>query len=297
MKIISGSGSPKLAKNISLQLNAPLIDCDIDTFANGEKRIRVENSVKNEEVLLIQSFSKPKVDEKIIETTLIADSLERLGAKEVSLFIPWFGYSFQDKVFIPGEPLSAKVIARIIESTRVKKVYLLDLHNTSIPGFFSIPTYHISAMNEFVKHIGKHFDLSNSIVVSPDFGGIKRARMFANELNLDMASVEKRRDLRTGQVTTTKLDGDVKDKTVFIFDDAILSGQTVVEVAKLIKEKGAKEIHFLATHGVFTGDAIKSLEESMVDSVTITNSIERPEQYPKITVLDISKVLVDNLQG
>ena len=152
-------------------------------------------------------------------------------------------------------------------------------------------------MKEFVNHIEDHFDLSSSIVVSPDFGGIKRARMFANELHLDMASVEKRRDLKTGQVTTTKLDGDVKDKTVFIFDDAILSGQTVVEVAKLIKEKGAKEIHFLATHGVFTGDAIKSLEESMVNSVTITNSIERLEQYPKITVLDISKVLVDNLQG
>ena len=110
MKIISGSGSPKLAKNISLQLSIPLIDCDIDTFDNGEKRIRVENSVKNEEILLIQSFSKP-VDEKIIETTLIADSLERLGAKEVSLFIPWFGYSFQDKVFVPGEPLSVKVLA------------------------------------------------------------------------------------------------------------------------------------------------------------------------------------------
>lgn len=296
MKIISGSASPELAQNISLQLNAPLVECEIDTFANGEKRIKVANEVKNEEVLFIQSFYKP-VDERIIEAALIADSLERLGAKEVSLFIPWFGYSFQDKVFVPGEPLSAKVIAKIIESTCIKKVYLLDLHNISIPGFFSVPTYHISAMDEFVAHIGEHFDLKQAIVVSPDFGGIKRARKFANELHLDMASVEKRRDLKTGQVTTTKLDGDVKNKTVFIFDDAILSGQTVVEVAKLLKEKGAKEIHFLATHGVFTGNALEELENSMVDSVTITNSIERPEQYKKITVIDISKTLVDNLQG
>lgn len=296
MKVIAGSASLKLAQNIALQLNVTLVNCEINNFANGEKKIRVANEVKNEEVLLVQSFYKP-VDERIIETALITDALERLGAKEISLFIPWFGYSFQDKVFLPGEPLSAKVIAKIIESTCIKKVYLLDLHNISIPGFFSVPTYHISAMDEFVKHIEEHFDLSKAIVVSPDFGGIKRARLFANQLHLDMASVEKRRDLKTGQVTTTKLDGEVKDKTVFIFDDAILSGQTVVEVAKLLKENGAKEIHFLATHGVFTGNALTELEDSMVDSVTITNSIERPEQYQKITVIDISKILVDNLQG
>lgn len=296
MKVIAGSASLKLAQNIALQLNVTLVNCEINNFANGEKKIRVANEVKNEEVLLVQSFYQP-VDERIIETALITDALERLGTKEISLFIPWFGYSFQDKVFLPGEPLSAKVIAKIIESTCIKKVYLLDLHNISIPGFFSVPTYHISAMDEFVKHIEKHFDLGKAIVVSPDFGGIKRARLFANQLHLDMASVEKRRDLKTGQVTTTKLDGEVKDKTVFIFDDAILSGQTVVEVAKLLKENGAREIHFLATHGVFTGNALQELENSMVDSVTITNSIERPEQYQKVTVIDVSKILVDNLQG
>ncbi|PJC42800.1 MAG: ribose-phosphate pyrophosphokinase, partial [Candidatus Pacebacteria bacterium CG_4_9_14_0_2_um_filter_36_8] len=128
MKIIAGSSSPKLAENIALQLNAPLVDCDIDTFANGEKRIHISNTVKNQDVLIIQSFSKP-VDDRIIETALIADALERLGAHEINLFIPWFGYSFQDKVFMPGEPLSAKVIAKIIESTCIKKVYLLDLLN------------------------------------------------------------------------------------------------------------------------------------------------------------------------
>ena len=296
MKIISGSSNPQLATNISLQLNIPLVKCDINTFANGEKRILVENAVKNEEVMIVQSFFKP-VDERIIETTLIADALERLGTKEVSLFIPWFGYSFQDKVFLPGEPLSAKVIAKVIESTCIKKIYLLDLHNISIPGFFSVPTYHISAMDKFVKHIKEHFDLAEALVVSPDFGGLKRARLFANELHLDLASVEKKRDLKTGQVSMKKLEGDVTGKTIFIFDDAILSGQTVVEVAKLLKNSGAKEVHFLATHGVFTGDALELLEESMVDTVTVTNSIEREEQHQKITVIDISKVLVENLQG
>lgn len=296
MKIIAGSSNPQLALNIALQLNIPMVECHIDKFANGEKRIQIDNEVKNQDVVLIQSFSDP-VDERIIETVLIADALERLGAHEVSLFIPWFGYSFQDKVFLPGQPLSAKVIAKIIESSCIKKVYLLDLHNVSIPGFFSIPTYHLSAMEEFITHIQEHFDLSSSLVVSPDFGGLKRARLFANALHLELASVEKHRDLVTGQVTMTKLEGNVKGKTILIFDDAILSGQTVVEVAKLLKGQGAKEVHFFATHGVFTGDALKNLEKSSIDTVTVTNSIERAEQFPKITILDISKILVENLQG
>lgn len=294
MKIISGSSNLALAESLALQLNSPLISCEINKFANGEKRITVKGEVKNSEILLIQSFSDP-VDEHIIETMLIADALERLGTKSVSLFIPWFGYSFQDKVFSPGQPLSAKVIAKIIESNSIKKVYFMDLHNTSIPGFFSLPTHHLTAMSLFVEHIKRSFDLKNSIVASPDFGGLKRARQFADNLNLELVGVEKRRDYKTGNVTTTKLDGDVKNKIVLIFDDAILSGQTTIEVAKLLKEKGAKEVHFFATHGVFTGSAVEDLGNSEVDSVIITNSISHPKNFKKITVLDISKSLIEAL--
>lgn len=294
MKIISGSSNLALAENLALQLNSPLISCEINKFANGEKRIEVGGEVKNTEVLLVQSFSDP-VDEHIIETMLIADALERLGTKSVSLFIPWFGYSFQDKVFSPGQPLSAKVIAKIIESNSIKKVYFMDLHNISIPGFFSLPTHHLTAMNLFVEHIKRSFDLKNSIIASPDFGGLKRARQFADNLNLGLVGVEKRRDYKTGNVTTTKLDGDVKNKIVLIFDDAILSGQTTIEVAKLLKEKGAKEVHFFATHGVFTGSAVEDLGNSEVDNVVITNSISHPENFKKITVLDISKSLIEAL--
>src|SRR3990172_9111558 len=211
MKIVAGSSNHDLAIKLAKQLKTELIPCKIDKFANGEKRIQVDRSAKGQEILLVQSFSNP-VDEHIIETLLIADALERLGARSVELFVPWFGYSFQDKVFLPGEPLSAKAIARAVESTGIRKVYLLDLHNTSIPGFFSIPTYHLSAIDVFVHYSQEHFDFNQAIVVSPDFGGLKRAKTFADELGLDLASVEKHRNLKTGEITTSKLDGNVKDR-------------------------------------------------------------------------------------
>lgn len=294
MKVIAGSSNSALAKNIALQLNSPLISCEIDKFANGEKRIKVGEEAKNSDILLVQSFSDP-VDEHIVETMLIADALDRLGAKSVSLFIPWFGYSFQDKVFLPGQPLSAKVIAKVIESNSIKKVYLLDLHNISIPGFFSVPTMHLTAMETFIEHIRRSFDLKNTTVASPDFGGLRRARQFAEKLNLELVSVEKHRDFKTGQVTISKLEGNVRNKIVLIFDDAILSGQTTVEVAKLLKEKDAKEVHFFATHGVFTGNALEDLRKSQIDSVVITNSISHPENFKKITVLDVAKALINSL--
>jgi len=294
MKVVAGSSNSQLAKSIARKLKTSLVPCEIGQFANGEKRIRVGKEARGENILLVQSFSKP-VDEHIVETLLIADALERLGTRSVELFIPWFGYSFQDKVFQEGEPLSAKAIARIVESTAIKKVYLLDLHNTSIPGFFSIATYHLSGVEIFVDYAQKNFDLENAVVVSPDFGGLKRARVFANALGLDLANVEKRRNLKTGEVTATKLDGEVKGKIVLIFDDAILSGSTTVEVSKLLKTNGAKQIHFFATHGVFTGDALQDLRKSKVSSVVVTNSIDQPKKLTKIKVLDIAPILVENL--
>lgn len=294
MKIVSGSSNPTLAQQIAGQLHTSVIPCEISKFANGESRIRVDAEARGEDILLVQSFSVP-VDEHIIETLLIADALERLGARSVQLFVPWFGYSFQDKVFLPGQPLSAKVIARIIESTCIQKVYLLDLHNISIPGFFSIPTYHLTVMDTFVRYVKEHFELSEAVVASPDYGGLKRARSFANELKLELSSVEKHRDLQTGEVTTAKLEGNVREKTVFIFDDAILSGSTTIEVSKILKEHGAKAVHFFATHGVFTGEAPHNLIDSPVDSVIITNSITQESALEKIQILDVSKTLVENL--
>lgn len=294
MKIVSGSSDPQLAANIAKQLQTTVIPCKIAKFANGEKKITVSEEARDEKILLVQSFSQP-VDEHIIETLLIADALERLGVESIELFVPWFGYSFQDKVFSPGQPLSAKVIAETLSNTSISKVYLLDLHNINIPGFFATPTDHLTALPIFTKYIQDNYQLTDALVVSPDFGGVKRAQEFADQLGLDIEVVEKRRDLKTGEIASMKLDGEITGKTIFIFDDAILSGGTTIKVTELLKEKGAKAVHFFATHGVFTNDALDKLGKSAIDSVVITNSITQADKNEKIVILDVAPAVVAKL--
>jgi ribose-phosphate pyrophosphokinase len=293
MKIISGSSNKNLAQNIADQLAVELVDCDISDFKNGEKRVWIKDKMRGDNVSIVQSFSQP-VDSHIIETLLMIDSLERLGAKHVNVIIPWMGYSLQDKVFRPGEPIAAKVIANIISNSYARRVFLMDLHNPSIPAFFSIPTEHLSADDIFAVYLKDKFDLDQSIVVSPDFGGLKRARTFAKSLGLNMANIDKHRNLKTGQVTAVNVHGgDVTDKIALIFDDVIMSGSTVVESAKLLKEKGAKQVHFLSTHGVLCDNAIQKIQQSQIDSVVITNSIDHPGLNSKLQILDTAPVFVE----
>jgi len=295
MKFISGSSNLSLTKSIADKLGLPIIDCQISKFGNKEKRVWIKDKVRGENVTLVQSFSH-NVDEVIIESLLIVDALERAGAKEVNLVVPWMGYSFQDKVFRSGEPIAAKVVANIISNSYVKRVFLLDLHNKSIPGFFSIPTDHVSALDKFVDYVKENFDLENTIAASPDFGGLKRAKIFANELGLQLANVDKRRDLETGKVIASNLYGQVKGKIILIFDDCIMSGRTVVEIAKFLKENEAKEVHFFATHAVFCSGAIEKIDSSQVDSVVVTNSIYHHKINDKIKTIDIGDIFAEALE-
>jgi len=304
MNIISGSSNPYLASSIIEKLNqiagkktSKLIPVEISKFANDEKRVWIKNKelVRSQEVCLIQSFNIP-VDEHIIETLLIVDALERLGARGVTLIIPWLGYSLQDKVFRSGEAIAAKVIADIISNHFVKRVFLLDLHNSSIPGFFSVPTYHLFADDVFIKYLKSELNLDEAIVASPDFGGIKRARIFAKKLGLEMVNIDKSRDLKTGQVTANALHGpSVKDKNIIVLDDVIIAGSTVVESAALLKKEGAKKVYFLASHGVFC-QGLSMIEDSQIDQVVISNSIHQDQQKSKkLKVLDISSIFAEEL--
>ncbi|MFZ5376622.1 MAG: ribose-phosphate diphosphokinase [Patescibacteria group bacterium] len=296
MKLIAGSSNLPLAQKLSEILSLPIANTHIDTFSNGEKRIWIDDNVAGQNVVVIQSFSNP-VDSNIMETLLITDALERMGAKNVNLVIPWLGYSLQDKVFRKGEPIAAKVVSKIISESYVCRVLLLDLHNSSIGGFFSIPAEHLSTLSLFVEYVKKTVDINNSIVVSPDFGGLKRARVFANALGLGLANIDKQRDLSTGQVTANKISGDVQGKNVLIFDDIIVSGSTVVESGRILKENGAKKVLFLATHGLFTGKAIEKINNSQIDKVVISNSIHHPNLNSKIEVIDATPVFAEALKN
>jgi ribose-phosphate pyrophosphokinase len=296
MKILAGSSNPSLAKNLAASLKSEVIPIEISTFANGEKRIWVKGEVQGEDVIMVQSFSHP-TDEHIIELLLMADALERMGANHVSAIIPWLGYSLQDKVFRPGEPIAAKVVANLVSHSYIHRVYLLDLHNTSTPGFFSIPTHHLSAQNLFVEYARQHFDTKNVVVASPDFGGSKRAKSFAEDLNVPLANISKYRDLTSGTITHMGLHGEVEGKEVILLDDVILSGGTAINAAQLIKESGAKSVHFFSTHGVFVEGSLPKLTKSALDSIVISNSIDQQNLPKKIIVLDCSPVFVPTFSG
>lgn len=295
MKIISGTSNLELAKNIADHLQKPLVSVEITKFHNQEKRVWIRDQVKGENVVLVQSFSHP-TDEHIMEFLLLADALQRLGARHINAVIPWLGYSLQDKVFRDGEPIAAKVIADLVSNAGVKRAFLLDLHNTSTPGFFNIPTQHISALEMFAQYIQGHFPHDQVVVASPDFGGLKRARVLANLLDVPLAKIDKHRDLHGGGVTAVDVLGDVKDKIVVVFDDVINTGSTVASCAELLKARGAQGVHFFATHGIFANNGIALIENSMADSVVISNSIPLEQKSTKIEVVDVSGLFADALK-
>ena len=302
MNIISGSSNQQLAQKLTDTLysqnqQTTLIECELNKFANDEKRVWIkdENKVRGQKIALVQSFSTP-VDENLIETLLIIDALERLGAKEVSVIIPWMGYSLQDKVFREGEAIAAKVVADIISNSFASRVFLLDLHNPSIPGFFSIPTYHLSAKNLFLEHLRQQHSLADAVIVSPDFGGLKRARDFANALDLPLLNIDKSRDLKTGTVTAHALHGgEVAGKNAIVFDDVIVSGGTVAKAASLLKKEGAKQVFFIATHGIFCNDGLQIIDQSEVDQVLVSDSIAQNQQSQKLTQLSLAPLFADAL--
>lgn len=296
MKIISGTSNLPLAQKVAGQLNIPVLAVEITKFANGEKRIWIKDEIAGENVVLIQSLSEP-VDENIIETLLIIDALERAGARHVNLIIPWLGYSLQDKVFRDGEPIAARVVADLLSNSHAKRTVLVDLHNSSIPGFFSIPTQHLLALEPFVSYAKDNFDLSQAVAISPDFGGLKRARSFSEALNLELENIDKHRDLNTGKVTPRTVSGDVSGKICLIYDDVINTGGTVVEVAKFLKAKGAMEVHFLVTHGLFANSGLTKMNDASIDSIVITNSINHQDLPEKIKVIDISPTLAKSIKA
>lgn len=294
MKILSGSSNRPFAQAVAEKLGLTLTNVEISTFANGELRVWIKEPVKGENIILVQSFSHP-TDEYIIECLLLIDALERMGARHVNVVIPWMGYSLQDKVFRDGEPIAAKVVANLISKTYVKRAFLLDLHNSSTPGFFEIPTEHLSALNVFAEYAEQNFDLSNFVIASPDFGGLKRARVFAERLDLDLINIDKHRNLHTGKVEAMGVSGEVEGKSVIIFDDLINSGSTVVSAAEILKQEGAKEVHFFATHGPLVPTAYHILEESLIDSVVVTNSINHHGHSGKVKTLDVSGLFANEL--
>ena len=294
MKVIAGNSNNALAQSLAKSLSTECAQIELSTFDNGEKRVHITESLQGEDIVLVQSFSNP-ADAHIIESLLIIDALERMGAGQIIVVVPWMGYSLQDKVFRPGEPMAAKVVADLLSHAYVHRVLLLDLHNPSIPGFFSVPCQHLSADQLFKKYVHERHSQSETVIASPDFGGIKRARSFAQLLDMELVNIDKARDLKSGKVSVEGLHGDVEGKDVLLLDDVILSGSTAAQTAQEIKKQGARSVHFLATHGLFVSGAQVKLENSVLDSIVITNSIHHEELPGRCRVLDCAPLFAQAL--
>lgn len=298
MILFSGSSNQPLSKEISRLLNVHLGDREIDHFADGEIRPWVKESVRDKTVFVIQSFSQP-LSEYIMECILLADAIKRGAPKRMIGVIPYFGYARQDKQHRVGEPVSARVIAKLLEVVPFQEVITIDLHNDAIVGFFRIPVVHLSALPIIADYL-KTTDLTDSVVVSPDVGGVKRARNLAFILNLPLVVMEKGRKLdKTDDSEVYQIIGDVKGKKIILIDDIISTGGTIVNGATSLREQGAQSVTVCASHGVLSGDAINKLNQAPIKKVVVSDSIHHPdlERNEKFQIVSVAPILAQTIKS
>jgi len=295
-KIFSGNSNPSLASEIARQLGKDLSKVEIIRFADSECRVRIEEDVEDQDVFIIQSLSNP-VDENLMEFLLLGDAVKRGEARKVIAVLPYHGYARQDRVHRPGECLSSAVVTKLIESVGFDKLITVELHSDAILGFFKIPLVHLSGLSLFKEEISKNKD--DLVVVSPDAGAVKRAQGFAEDLDVPLALIEKKRDLnQPHKVVSMKVVGDVKGKIAFIVDDVIVSGGTLVNAAYLLKQKGVIQVIAAATHADFVGGADKILQDSPIDKIWVTDTIPIPDdrKFTKLKIFPISSIIASAMK-
>ncbi len=285
MKLISGNSNVPLAQAMADQLNLTLMDASIHRFPDSEIRIEVNENVRGEDVFLLQSTSNP-ANENIMELLITLDALKRASARRVTAVIPYFGYARQDRKPGPRTPISAKLIANVITSAGADRVLTLDLHAAQIQGFFDIPLDHLYASPVMVNDIRNHYDSSNLMIVSPDAGGVARARSMAKRINADLAIIDKRRE-RASISEVMNVIGNVEGRDCILIDDIVDSGGTLCNAANALKEKGARNVSAYITHGVLSGKAVELITNSALKELVTTDSIR-----PTKEVLDAHNIRI-----
>ena len=292
MKILSGTSNLKLSKDIAKKLKLKLVNTNIRRFADGEIYIEINENIRGNSVFVIQSTSNPAND-NLMELLLVVDALKRSSAKNVTAVIPYFGYARQDRKVVPRTSISAKLVSNLITKAGADRVVTVDLHAGQIQGFFDIPVDNLFATPIFARHVRKKIKNKKIICVAPDVGGTERARALGKLLNAELAIVDKRRP-KPGQSKVMNVIGDVKDKTCIIVDDIIDSGGTIVNAAKALKSRGARDVYVYITHGVLSGDAVKKIKNSVIKNLVITDTIdngEKTKNVKNIEVLPISSLM------
>ena len=291
MLVFSGRANPLLAESICKYLDIPLGETVIRDFSDKEIYVRIEENVRGRDVFVIQPTCYPG-NTNVMELLIMIDALRRSSAKRITSVIPYYGYGRQDRKCEPRVPITSKLVADLLETAGTNRVLTVDLHAGQIQGFFNIPVDHLFAMNVLIDYIRK-LNLPNLIVISPDAGGVERARAFAKRLNTSLAIIDKRRDI-PNEAKAMNIIGDVEGKVAFIVDDMIDTAGTLMEATDALLGAGASEVHACCSHPVLSGPAAERISNSPLKPVLTTDSIPLGnglEQNPKIKVLSIAPLL------
>jgi ribose-phosphate pyrophosphokinase len=292
IKLVAGNSNRPLAEAIGTYLQLPLTACVVRRFADMEVFVEIQENVRGQDLYIIQSTSFPANDH-LMELLILADAARRAHARRITAVIPYFGYARQDRKPGPRTPISAKLVANMIDRAGVDQVMTIDLHAGQIQGFFDIPTDNLFSAPTMVQDAKTRLDAKNLVVVSPDVGGVVRARAFAKRVDAPLAIVDKRRE-RAGESEVMNIIGDVKGKSCILVDDIVDSGGTLCNAADALLEQGAKDVYAYITHGVLSGGAVARITASKIKELVLTDSIQPTEAVriaKNIRVVSIASLL------
>jgi len=287
LKIFTGNANPKLAHDIARYLGTTVGRCEVKRFRDGEINIRIMETVRGADVFVVQPTSAP-TDTHLVELLIMIDAFRRASAKEIAAVIPYYGYARQDRKTQPRDPISAKLVANLLTAAGADRVLTMDLHAGQIQGFFDIPVDNLRALPILVNYF-REKQLEDVVVVSPDVGGVSRAREFANRLNCGLAIVDKRRP-EPNKAEAVNVIGEIEGKTAIIVDDIIDTAGSMVEAVRVLLDRGAKEVYACCSHPVLSPPAVERLAACPVKEVVVTDSIPLPpeKQLDKIKVLSVA---------
>ncbi|MBE8162898.1 MAG: ribose-phosphate pyrophosphokinase [Bdellovibrionaceae bacterium] len=295
IKLFTGNANPEFAKKVANHLKKPLVDCSISRFADGEIQIEINESVRGCRCFVIQSTCPP-ANEHYMELFLMLDSLRRASATEITVVMPYYGYSRQDRKVSPRAPISAKAVAQLCESSGANRILAVDLHSTQIQGFFNIPVDNLFTVNVLAEKWLELEGLSGEdcVVISPDAGGVSRARAFASKLKCNLGIIDKQR-INPNKAKALRVIGNVEGKTAIIIDDMIDTAGTLTQATEVLLKSNAKAVYAMGTHPVLSDPAIERIENSGLTKVFVTDTIPLKRASKKIHVLSVSELVANSI--
>lgn len=289
-KIFTGTAYPEFAQEVARFLDVPVANAIVGKFSDGEINVQISESVRGKDIFIIQPTCAPTND-NLMELLVMTDAFRRSSARTINAIIPYFGYARQDRKAAPRVPITAKLVANLMETAGVDRIVTMDLHAGQIQGFFDVPVDNLYGSIIFRDYI-KQKNLPNPIIASPDIGGVSRARYFADQLGFDLVIVDKKRE-KANVSEVMNIIGDVEGKDVILVDDMIDTAGTMCKAAEVLKKHGAKSVMALGTHPVLSGPAIERIENSVLDEIVMTNTIPLTQKCSKIKILSVAPLFAE----